>query len=90
MIGARAVRGLAIVAGLAAADPAPAARTAQYFALHTIADVYHSNVWKEQLVKCVEAKPETAERALRAAEDAARALWDALDGIEERRLATAA
>jgi pyrroloquinoline-quinone synthase len=65
-------------------------RTAQYFALHTPADVYHSNVWKEQLVKCVEAKPGTAERALRASEDAARALWDALDGIEERRLATAA
>lgn len=65
-------------------------RTVQYFELHTTADVYHSNVWKEQLVKCVEAKPETAELALRAAEDAARALWAALDGIEERRMATAA
>jgi len=32
VIGARAVRALAIVGGLAAADPTPAARTAQYFA----------------------------------------------------------
>ena len=65
-------------------------RTAQYFALHTTADVYHSNVWKEQLANRVEAKPETAETALLAAEGAAKALWNALDGIEERRMAKAA
>ncbi len=65
-------------------------RTVRYFELHTTADVHHSNVWKEQLVKRVEAKPQTAEMALRAAEDAARALWDALDRMEERRMATAA
>lgn len=64
-------------------------RTAQYFALHTTADVFHSNVWKEQLAKRVDVKPETAEKALTAAEDAARALWHALDGIEERRMAKA-
>jgi len=65
-------------------------RTAQYFALHTTADVYHSNVWKEQLANRVEAKPETAEPALLAAEAAAKASWNALDGIEERRMAKAA
>jgi len=65
-------------------------RTAQYFALHTTADVYHSNVWREQLANRVEAKPETAETALLAAEGAAKALWNALDGIEERRMAKAA
>lgn len=64
-------------------------RTAQYFALHTTADVYHSNLWKEQLAKRVEAKPETAAHALVAAEAAAKALWTALDGIEERRMVKA-
>ena len=64
--------------------------TTQYFALHTTADVYHSNVWKELLAKRLEANPDTAETALAAAENAARALWHALDGIEERRMAKAA
>jgi len=54
--------------------------------LHTTADVYHSNVWKEQLAKRVEADPSRAESALTAAEGAAKALWNALDGIEERRM----
>jgi len=61
-------------------------RTAQYFALHTTADVYHSNVWKEQLAKRVEADPSRAESALTSAEEAAKALWNALDGIAERRM----
>lgn len=65
-------------------------RTASYFALHTTADVYHSNVWKDQLVKRVEAKPETTNQALAAAESTAKVLWTALDGIEERRMAKAA
>jgi pyrroloquinoline-quinone synthase len=65
-------------------------RTTQYFALHTTADVHHSRVWKEQLAKRVESNPEAVERALTAAEAAAKALWVALDGIEERRMATAA
>jgi pyrroloquinoline-quinone synthase len=65
-------------------------RTAQYFALHTTADVYHANVWKEQLAKRVEADPSRAESALTAAEVAARALWNALDGIAERRMPKAA
>lgn len=65
-------------------------RTASYFALHTTADIYHSNVWREQLAKRVDANPEMAEQALTAAESAAKALWTALDGIEERRMAKAA
>src|SRR5258705_6926876 len=52
-------------------------RTASYFALHTTADIYHSNVWREQLAKRVDANPEMAEQALTAAESAAKALWTA-------------
>jgi len=61
-------------------------KTRQYFTLHKTADVYHSQVWRKQLEKRVEANPEVAERALVAAESAARKLWEALDGIEARRL----
>jgi pyrroloquinoline-quinone synthase len=61
-----------------------------YFTLHATADVYHSRVWRTQLEKRIAAKPETAEAALDAAENAARALWTALNGIEARRLAMAA
>ena len=59
--------------------------TREYFRLHTTADVHHANVWKQQLKKRVEARPETAMKALDAAEAAAKALWTALDGIEARR-----
>ena len=61
-----------------------------YFTLHATADVYHSNVWRKQLEQQVSANPETADAALDAAETAARALWQALDGIEARRAAMAA
>ena len=61
--------------------------TCGYFTLHATADVFHSRVWRNQLAKQVEASPEAADRALSAAEAAARALWHALDGIESRRLA---
>jgi pyrroloquinoline-quinone synthase len=61
-----------------------------YFTLHATADVYHSNVWRSQLGKRIAAKPEAAKVALDAAENAARMLWQALDGIEARRMATAA
>lgn len=60
-------------------------KTCGYFALHTTADVYHSRVWRSHLEKRVTDNPETAEAALDAAENAARALWQALDGIEARR-----
>lgn len=60
-------------------------KTCGYFALHAKADIYHSQVWRKQLEKRVAANPETAEKALDAAETAARMLWRALDGIEARR-----
>jgi pyrroloquinoline-quinone synthase len=65
-------------------------KTRAYFTLHTTADVYHSNVWKQQLKAQVEANPGGAARALDAAEAAAKALWTALDGIEARRTAAVA
>ena len=65
-------------------------RTTRYFTLHATADVYHSNAWREQLAKRVEEDPKAATQALDAAENAAKALWTALDGIESRRTATAA
>jgi pyrroloquinoline-quinone synthase len=66
------------------------AKTRAYFTLHTTADVYHSQVWRKQLEKRIKANPQAAEKALAAAENAARALWKALDGIEARRQAGAA
>jgi pyrroloquinoline-quinone synthase len=66
-------------------------KTCGYFTLHTTADVYHANVWREQLGKTVEGDAEAQERALVAAENAARSLWRALDGVErERKLRQAA
>jgi pyrroloquinoline-quinone synthase len=65
-------------------------KTCGYFTLHTTADVFHSEVWRQQLTKRLEAHPETAEKTLMAAEKAAKALWQALDGIESRRMALAA
>jgi pyrroloquinoline-quinone synthase len=61
-----------------------------YFALHATADVYHSRVWRDHLEKRVAQNPETAKAALDAAENAARTLWQALDGIEARRTMPAA
>jgi pyrroloquinoline-quinone synthase len=65
-------------------------KTCGYFSLHAKADVYHSNVWRAQLEKRIAAHPETADAALDAAENAAKMLWHALDGIETRRLALSA
>ena len=65
-------------------------RATSYFTLHTTADVFHSQVWREQLAKRVEANPQMADDALAAGENAAKALWRALDGIEARRKETVA
>jgi len=65
-------------------------KTCEYFTLHTTADVYHSRVWKRQLANAVGGNRAAAERALNAGENAARALWVALDGIEAERMARAA
>jgi pyrroloquinoline-quinone synthase len=64
-------------------------KTRAYFTLHTMADVHHSRVWRQQLEKQIRGNPEPAEKALAAGEAAAKALWQALDGIEARRLAKA-
>ena len=64
-------------------------KTCGYFALHATADVYHSQVWRKQLEKRIAEHPEAADAALDAAENAARMLWEALDGIETRRNAIA-
>jgi pyrroloquinoline-quinone synthase len=53
--------------------------------LHATADVYHSRVWREQLDRLIAEQPAAAAPALDAAENAAKALWRALDGIEARR-----
>jgi pyrroloquinoline-quinone synthase len=65
-------------------------KTCGYFALHATADVYHSNVWRKQLENRIVANPETAQAALDTAENTARMLWQALDGIEAARTAFAA
>ena len=65
-------------------------KTRGYFSLHAIADVHHAQVWRKQLEKRVQANPETAEKALVAAESAAKALWTVLDGVEARRMERAA
>jgi pyrroloquinoline-quinone synthase len=65
-------------------------KTCGYFTLHATADVYHSNVWRQQLEKRFEANPETAHAALDAAENTAKMLWQALDGIEAARMTYAA
>lgn len=64
-------------------------KTCGYFSLHATADVYHSRVWKRQLEKQIADNPEAADRALAAAETAARMLWEALDGIEACRISPA-
>jgi pyrroloquinoline-quinone synthase len=56
-----------------------------YFTLHTTADVYHSQEWRQQLEKRLAENPQATEKALVAGENAAKALWHALDGIEMRR-----
>ena len=60
-------------------------RSYRYFALHQTADIRHARVWSEHLRQILRANPELADEALNAAEEAARALWNGLDGIEEKR-----
>ncbi len=62
-------------------------RTVGYFTLHQAADIFHTNVWKQQLARTVGTDAAAEGRALDAAELAAKALWTALDGIEQRRQA---
>jgi pyrroloquinoline-quinone synthase len=64
-------------------------KTCGYFTLHATADIYHSKIWRQQLAKRVEADPNLAEKALTAGERAGKALWNALNGIDQRRTAPA-
>jgi pyrroloquinoline-quinone synthase len=65
-------------------------KTCGYFALHATADIHHSKVWRKQLENRLETNPEAAQSALDAAENTAKMLWQALDGIEAARTAPAA
>jgi pyrroloquinoline-quinone synthase len=65
-------------------------KTCGYFSLHTTADVHHAQVWLKQLAKRLEQNPQMAERALEAGENAAKALWRALDGVGTGRIVRAA
>lgn len=62
-------------------------RTVGYFSLHQTADIFHKNVWQQRLARVVGNDSAAEARALNAAEAAAQALWNALDGIEQRRQA---
>ncbi len=64
-------------------------KTCGYFTLHAEADVHHARVWRGLLEKRLKEHPESADAALDAAENAARMLWQALDGIDARRSALA-
>jgi len=59
----------------------------RYFTVHTTADVHHARVWRNALAAELAEHPEETEAALAAGEDAARALWTTLDGIESARQA---
>ena len=67
-------------------------KTCRYFDLHQTADMHHASVWREQLAQLIaqnlmaQNEDGVAERALTAAESAAKSLWRALDGIERERL----
>ena len=64
-------------------------KTCGYFRLHATADIHHSKIWRQQLAKRLETETDSilAEKALAAGEGAAKALWRALDGIDQRRIA---
>jgi pyrroloquinoline-quinone synthase len=65
-------------------------KTCSYFSLHTTADVAHSQVWRRRLADLVNDNSEAQAAALAAGENAAKALWRALDGIEQVRMSRAA
>jgi pyrroloquinoline-quinone synthase len=60
--------------------------TCGYFALHTYADVRHSQIWQDELGRIVVRDRKLAAPALAAAERAAQWLWRALDGSTANRL----
>ena len=61
-------------------------KTSYYFALHKTFDVLHSRSWLDHLEVEIEKDPAAREAALVSAEKVAKALWNALDGVERERL----
>ncbi len=62
------------------------AATTKYFTLHRTADVHHAQVWRDLIDSELAASPESAPVALAAAETAAKALWEALSGVDRLRM----
>lgn len=62
-------------------------KTCAYFDLHKYADVEHSRVWGDLLEQELTEHPEQRDAALASAEQAAKKLWQVLDGMEARRTA---
>jgi pyrroloquinoline-quinone synthase len=62
------------------------ARTCGYFALHTYADVLHSQIWRDELIHLVARNCNLTIPALNSAERAAFWLWQALDSSNAHRL----
>ncbi|HYK35192.1 CADD family putative folate metabolism protein [Alloacidobacterium sp.] len=59
--------------------------TIRYFALHQTADIHHAAVWRALIADELPKTPEAVKEGLDAAEQAAAALWSALDGVERGR-----
>jgi pyrroloquinoline-quinone synthase len=59
--------------------------TCAYFTLHQTADIHHSNVWRKIISGLIAQGERHADEALEGVSGAARALWNALDGIERDR-----
>lgn len=64
-------------------------KTCGYFSLHAAINQDHSKIWRRQLEQRIALHPELSNAALDAAENTARMLWEALDGIDARRSAMA-
>src|SRR5437016_14248538 len=65
-------------------------KACRYFALHTTANLYHPQIWRQQLEQRVESNPGATDKALDAAEAPAGPLTRALDGIGAMALAPTA
>lgn len=64
-------------------------KTSYYFTLHKSFDLLHSKTWLDELAKVVGDDEVLQQQAFDAAERTARALWNALDGVERERLSIA-
>ena len=61
------------------------ARTSYYFTIHQTFDVLHSESWLKALTDEIGNDAQKREAALASAENAAKTLWQALDGVERAR-----